>query len=83
MAFNTCHRVFLLALAMVASFWVAFVYGGHQPKFNDWHYDYRIVSYGLNRPEKLDSLGKIPAKFESSRGDRTLFIPQADGLAYR
>ncbi len=63
---RSCHKALLLALAVVVSFWVSFVFGGRQAKFNDWHYDYRVLSYGLNRPEKHDNLGRIPPKFQSS-----------------
>lgn len=83
MAFRSCHRALLLALAIVFSFWISFVFGGKQVQFNDWHYDYRVLSYGLNRPEKHDNLGKIPSQFVSSRGWPQRRMKLLDDMAYR
>lgn len=63
---KTWHMVLLLAFAMAISCWLSFAFGGYQARFDDWHYDYDVLSYGLNRPEKYDDLGSIPAEFRSS-----------------
>jgi len=61
-----CHKALLLAFAIVISCWVSFIFGGKRAQFNDWHYDYQVLSYGLNRPDKHDHLGPVPPKFHSS-----------------
>lgn len=68
MALISRQRALLLALAVIISFWISFVFGGHQADFNDWHYHYHVMSYGLNRPEKHDQFSTTPQRFESSRG---------------
>lgn len=82
MVMRACHKALLLATVLVISFWVSFIFGGTQAEFNDWHYDYRVLSYGLNRPEKHDSLGRIPAKFKSTRGYGNQYAINADDMAY-
>lgn len=83
MVFRSCHRALLLAVAIVLSFWISFVFGGKQVQFNDWHYDYQVLSYGLNRPEKHDDLGKIPSQFISSRGWPQRRVKVRDEMGYR
>lgn len=83
MALRSCHKAVLLALAIVLSFWLSFAFGSKQVQFNDWHYDYRVLSYGLNRPDKHDDLGKIPPKFISSRGWPEHRLRIQEEMAYR
>lgn len=84
MAMRSCHKALLIAGILVVSFWVSFIFGGKQAQFNDWHYDYQVLSYGLNRPEKHDSLGRIPSKFKSTRGGWTdQYAIQPNEMAYR
>lgn len=80
---RSCHKALVLAFAIVISFWVSFVFGGKQTRFNDWHYDYNTLSYGLNRDGPHGSYGKIPSTFKSSRGYTQQQLMGVDETNYR
>lgn len=70
---RSCYRAFLLACALVISFCVSFVFS-KGPQFNDWHYEYRVLSYGPSRSEKLDRFPRVPNKFTSTGGSRKVQV---------
>lgn len=66
---RSCHRAFLLAVAIVVSFWISFTFG-KGAQFDDWHYEYKVLSYGPSREEKFDNFPRTPAKFISTGNSR-------------
>lgn len=71
---RSCYRAFLLACALVFSFCISFVFS-KGPQFNDWHYEYRVLSYGPNKQDKLDQrFPQVPSRFISSSRSRQVQV---------